>query len=252
MNYFFQQILVVAASALFFSLPQALFAGPPFTTDDPEPVELHHWEVYVFRTYAKDPSGQTGQVPALEVNYGAVENLQLHLILPYAFSQAPQSDWRTGIGDMELGVKYRFAQETGQLPMAGIFPHIEIPFGSESRGLGAGHAQILIPLWLQKSYKHWTSYGGGGYLLNAGAADQDSWLAGWEIQKDLTEHLMLGGEILADPGAGFFTRRPISTWAGRSILTTSITCFFPRQEHTWQHRLHGLSRFSMDIRLGRI
>jgi hypothetical protein len=28
-------------------LPGPASAGPPYTTDDPEPVELHHWEVYL-------------------------------------------------------------------------------------------------------------------------------------------------------------------------------------------------------------
>jgi hypothetical protein len=105
---------------------------------------------------------------------------------------------------MELGAKYRFLQETKTRPMVGVFPHIEIPFGNERQGLGAGHVQILVPLWLQKSYQHWTSYGGGGYLFNAGAPDGDTWLLGWEVQNDLTEHLMLGGEIFEFiPVAGF-------------------------------------------------
>ena len=36
--------------ALLFALPLVPFsalAGPPFLTDDPEPVEYEHWEIYV-------------------------------------------------------------------------------------------------------------------------------------------------------------------------------------------------------------
>ena len=38
-------------------LPWAAVAGPPFFTDDPEPVELHHSEFYVFSTYDKSGDG---------------------------------------------------------------------------------------------------------------------------------------------------------------------------------------------------
>jgi hypothetical protein len=31
----------------FLALPASLEAGPPFVTDDPEPVEYRHWEVYL-------------------------------------------------------------------------------------------------------------------------------------------------------------------------------------------------------------
>ena len=117
------------------------------------------------------------------------------MIAPYAFARAPGGSLQTSIGDFELGAKYRFVEETERVPMVGTFPLVEIPFGNEHQGLGAGYTQIFLPVWLQKSYKHWTSYGGGGYWINAGAHDQDQWLLGWEIQNDITDHLMLGGEI---------------------------------------------------------
>jgi hypothetical protein len=46
-------------------------AGPPFLTDDPEPVEYRHWEVYVASQLARDQGGWSGTAPQLEVNYGA-------------------------------------------------------------------------------------------------------------------------------------------------------------------------------------
>ena len=37
--------LVAVAMLLAFPGSQKSFAGPPFVTDDPEPVEYKHWEV---------------------------------------------------------------------------------------------------------------------------------------------------------------------------------------------------------------
>jgi hypothetical protein len=189
-------LIVIACSTIL--LPAGSKAGPPFVTDDPEPVELHHWEVYIFGTSAKTPSGQNTEAPALEINYGAIKTLQLHLIAPYAISQAPDKIAQTGYGDTELGIKYRFVEETENRPMLGLFPHLELPTGNSNQGLGTGYLQLLAPLWLQKSWGHWTTYGGGGYDIFFNAPEKNYWLFGWELQKDLSEHLMLGGEIFTN------------------------------------------------------
>ena len=51
------------------------YAGPPFRTDDPEPVELHHFEINVFSQGTQTNVGWSAILPALEANYGALPNL---------------------------------------------------------------------------------------------------------------------------------------------------------------------------------
>jgi hypothetical protein len=179
----------------FMTCSRATWAGPPFVTDDPEPVEPGHWETYISSTLTRDSSGRSGALPHLEVNHGPAPNLQLHIILPYAFSKQTGEPESRGLGDAELGVKYRFLQETKRRPMVGIFPLVETPTGSSSRGLGSGHLQLFLPIWVQKSWGPWTTYGGGGYFINPGPPNRDYWLLGWELQKDLNKRLTLGGEI---------------------------------------------------------
>jgi hypothetical protein len=72
---------------------------------------------------------------------------------------------------------------------------LELPTGSSSRGLGTGHLQAFLPVWVQKSWGPWTAYGGGDYWRNPGAGNKDYWLTGWLIQRDLSKSLTLGGEI---------------------------------------------------------
>lgn len=172
-------------------------AGPPFITDDPEPVDLHHWEVYAFSAGAFDSHGATGQGPALEVNYGAAPNLQLHLIVPFAYDAPPGGPTTMGLGDTELGFKYRFITpgKDDWFPQVGIFPLLEIPTGDSHRGLGAGYTQAFLPLWIQKDFGKWTTYGGGGYWINPGPGNRDYWYAGWLLQRQVTEKLALGGEL---------------------------------------------------------
>ena len=170
------------------------WAGPPFITDDPEPVEYRHGEFYVASIYAKDKDGQSGTAPHFEINYGVWPNVQLHMIAPFAYAKPNDGSTQYGFGGLELGVKYRFIQETDTIPMVGIFPLIEVPTGDSSRGLGNGQAQIFLPIWLQKSWGPWTTYGGGGYWRNPGDGNKDYWFFGWEGQRDLSKKLTLGAE----------------------------------------------------------
>jgi hypothetical protein len=180
---------------LFLFLPNLLFCGPPYDTDDPEPVDLHHWEFYVSSHSAQVDAGWSGTLPHFEVNYGVIENVQLHAIAPLSYNFPNRGPNTYGFGDLELGAKFRFVQEGKSMPMIGIFPLVEIPTGSESRGLGNGKAQVYIPVWLQKSFGNWQTYGGAGYWINPGT-DKKNWVYfGWQVSRQFTEKLNIGVEL---------------------------------------------------------
>jgi hypothetical protein len=104
---------------------------------------------------------------------------------------------RSGDGDTEFGTKYRFIpeDENGWRPQVGVFPLIEAPTGDAHRGLGTGHTHAYLPLWIQKSFGDWTTYGGGGYWINPGGGNKNYWFAGWLLQRQVTEQLAVGGEL---------------------------------------------------------
>ena len=104
-----QAAALVTALALF-SGPFAarVIAGPSYLTDDPEPVELRHWEVYAASQWSVTRGAANGTAPHVEVNYGALPELQLHVIVPAALAVKSGEPTRYGPGDVELGVKYRF------------------------------------------------------------------------------------------------------------------------------------------------
>ncbi|MGA2963662.1 MAG: transporter [Candidatus Korobacteraceae bacterium] len=176
---------------LVFSCTSAV-AGPPFQTDDPEPVEYHHYEAYAFGTFDRASGSTLSELPAAEFNMGAAPNLQLHIIVPGAYLD-PSGAY--GIGDIELGAKYRFVQESGKRPQIGTFPLLELPTGDSRRGLGNGQVWARLPLWLQKSYGPWTTYGGAGYQINHAPGMKDSLFAGWLVQRQLNKRLTLGTEV---------------------------------------------------------
>jgi hypothetical protein len=99
------------------------------------------------------------------------------------------------LGDIELGIKYRILDESGNLPMIGIFPIVVAPSGDDEKGLGNGSAQYFLPVWLQKNWGSWQTNFGGGYTINNADGAKNSWFFGWQLQKDLSENLTLGGEL---------------------------------------------------------
>lgn len=172
-----------------------VLAGPPFMTDDPEPADYKHHEFYIAAQQVRTADGRSGTMPHLEYNYGVAPDVHLHIIAPYVFNRPEGGLSQRGYGDTELGIKYRFVRETETRPMVGAFPILLLPSGNESRGLGNGHAQLLLPLWVQKRWGKWQSYGGGGYWIDNAPGAKNHWFYGWQVQKDLTEHLTLGGEL---------------------------------------------------------
>lgn len=175
-----------------------LRGGPPFLTDDPEPVELNHWEFYVFGQGDRTSGNDALTGPAIEMNYGILPNTQIHLVAPMANFSSAGTGWATGYGDTEVGVKYRFLDETDSFPQIGIFPMAELATGDSRNGLGNGTTWYRLPIWVQKSWGPWTSYGGGGLALNSAAGQRDSRFAGWLVQRDLGKYITLGTEIFWD------------------------------------------------------
>jgi hypothetical protein len=170
-------------------------AGPPFATDDPEPVEYQHCEFYIASQHIRTSGDWSGTAPHIELNYGVVPNVQLHLIAPLAYDAPSDGSTHYGCGDTELGVKFRFFQESDHLPQVGVFPLLEIPTGNEREGLGSGHVQAFLPLWLQKKLGDWTIYGGGGYGINPGAGHENWGFGGVVVQRQVTKTFLLGAEI---------------------------------------------------------
>jgi hypothetical protein len=181
------------------ALAAVAVAGPPFRTDDPEPVGDQNFEFYTFTTGTREAGSTAGVGPAFEFNYGPTEDLQLHLVAPFGFDSPSGAPNHFGYSDTEIGAKYRFIHEDekGWRPQVGIFPLVELPTGSESKGLGAGYTRLFVPIWVQKSFGSWTSYGGGGYWINKSSrrAAKDYWFFGWLLQKQVSDKLTLGGEL---------------------------------------------------------
>jgi len=174
-------------------------AGPPFRTDDPVPVAYGHYELYTAAIGTHVKGDTSGGLPNVELTYGLIPNGQLQIGGEVAFDSPAGEPTQFGYGDTELSFKYRFIEEqkSGLTPQIAIFPAIFFPTGNQRRGLGAGHASVFLPIWAQKSFGEWTTYGGGGYRINQddSIGDKNFWFFAWLLERKVTEKLTLGGEI---------------------------------------------------------
>jgi hypothetical protein len=180
---------LVAAAALLL-MPAAAFAGPPYDTDDPEPTDLHHWEIYNFVGGARAAGIVDGEA-GLDLNYGALPGVQLTATLPLDFQTGAGT--RISQGDLELGVKYRFLDREKSGFSIAAFPRLVLP--TAGKGFGTGRVRVLLPIWAQKEAGPWSVFGGGGYTINPGAGNRNFWLGGLAVTRTISRRVSLGGEI---------------------------------------------------------
>jgi hypothetical protein len=180
-------------SLIAFGIPA--FAGPPYDTDDPEPVDFHHWEFYCSSIGSTSKGVSMGTAPHIEVNYGVLPNVQLHAIAPLSFYSVKEGKSDYGYGDMEFGIKLRFVNIDSGRFQIGIFPLVEAPTGNANENLGTGKPQIYLPLWIQNAIGKVTSYGGGGYWINPGTGNKNYAFVGCLSQYQFVKQANIGAEI---------------------------------------------------------
>ena len=194
--------------------PAAAQAGPPFLTDDPEPTDAGHWEIYAPAVEASGRAGVDEGSFGAEFNYGAGPDVQLTVGLPASFARDDTGS-HSGRGDLELSVKYRFFRNEDAGASIAIFPGLTLP--TASRGLGAGRVTALIPVWLQKDAGPWSVFGGGGYAINPGPDARNYWTGGVALSRQVTERLLVGFEI---------DRQGADTTDGRASTSLGLGAIF--------------------------
>jgi hypothetical protein len=178
--------------ALLLASASPALAGPPYQTDDPEPTDLGHWEVYVFAS-GDGHHNDIDSAAGVDLNYGGAKGLQLTATVPIAFNHSADEGWRAGSGDVELAAKYRFLNDEQSGWQAAVFPRAFLP--TSAKGLGGNHIRLLLPLWVQKDFGKTSVFGGAGYEINPGHGNKDFWQAGIAATQDFSDGLSLGSEF---------------------------------------------------------
>jgi hypothetical protein len=186
------RIGALSAAGIWLALfAQPAMAGPPYVSDDPEPTDTGHFEIYTFDYGTRTRTGTAGEA-GIDFNYGAAPDLQLTATLPEGYSSAAGGPTYVGLGNIELAAKYRFLhQDTFGFDVS-VFPRIFLP--SSSNAAGDTHVSLLLPIWIQKDFgKDWSAFGGGGCTFNAIRA-ADFCQAGAVLTYQILPKLQIGAE----------------------------------------------------------
>lgn len=185
---------LAALTGLLWGAP-ALLAGPPFQLDDPDVIPYGHFEYYAFGNMSSSPGEIDTSGPAVEFNWSGVRNVMFHFLFPAGAAFPSDGPATFGLADSEIGVQYRFIQETKHRPMIGTFTMMEIPTGNPDKGLGAGKPSWKVPLYAQKTIGSWTIDGGGGEEFSNIAGARNNPFGGTLILHDVSKKLTLGTEL---------------------------------------------------------
>lgn len=164
------------------------WAGPPYLSDDPEPTDYQHFEIYAFGQGTTTAAGTAGE-SGIDFNYGGAPDLQLTAVLPIAYDEAGHA----GLGNIELAAKYKFLHQDDAGFGVAVFPRVFLP--SASRDVGDHHAAFSLPFWAERDWGKWSTFGGGGCVLNRTRDTQNYCFAGWALTREVLEGLRLGVEL---------------------------------------------------------
>jgi hypothetical protein len=184
--------LRMGAALVMAAIANQVQAGPPYVSDDPEPTDYKHFEIYTFTNGATTRDGTAG-ASGIDFNYGAAPDLQLTATVPAGFDRPVGGGTNIGLSNIELAAKYRFLHQDGFGLDVSVFPRIFLPSGSSI--IGDNHASLLLPVWVQKDWNGgWSAFGGGGCTVTERRA-VDFCQTGAVLTYQLLPKLQIGAEI---------------------------------------------------------
>jgi hypothetical protein len=93
-------------------------------TDDPETPGNRQWEINVAGTLERSSGENLWEFPALDLNYGVGDHIQLKLEGAWLVRQGTDSKTQDGAGNALAGVKWRFLDQERNGVSMSIYPQV--------------------------------------------------------------------------------------------------------------------------------
>jgi hypothetical protein len=231
--------------------PVTAWAGPPYLTDDPDPVDYQSFEIIPAYSLDRARDGCEIEGPIADFNYGIWPDMHLNIQGGFSHALPEGGPSEFGLSDLRVALKWRFLKESDDRPEIAIYPAVILPTGDASKGLGNGQVSYQFPVWLEKNWgSGWSSYGGGGWTLNRAPGQLDYFYGGWQVQKQLTAAWNLGAEIYAQgassPDAAGYTAFNLG---GGYRLNPHASIIFSAG-HSFAGASHALGYLGVDLTWG--
>jgi hypothetical protein len=172
--------------------------GPPLVTNDPDTPGAGHWEINLAGVGLHHHDEWELSAPDVDINYGLVERIQLSAHFGESEARAGDGAWVTGLGPVELAMRYRFLDEEEAGFALALQPRWEKSWSSAAirKGVASDHAEFGIPLQVARHFGKVVAGAELGRTFVGGAPDE--WQLGVFASRDcLVEGLQCLAEIVA-------------------------------------------------------
>jgi hypothetical protein len=121
--------------------------GPPMITDDPDTPGDGHWEINLGSIGSRSAGGWLIEALDADINYGWGDRVQLKFDTPWNAAQQV-GGWVEGLGNSQVGVKWRFLDNVEASTTASIYPQLSWALnpGSTHRGLANPGRTLFLPV----------------------------------------------------------------------------------------------------------
>jgi hypothetical protein len=171
--------------------------GPPMITDDPGTPGNGKFENNLAIAFERRPSEIAFDAPAVDINYGVGENIQLTLQTAPVILKRRGHGPIGGLGGTEAALKWRFLDEEKAGVDVSMFPRVifNIVQSSIRRGLSEDGTRVQLPFQVAKKFEKVALDFEGGAL--ASTVGRSEWLygivGGIELAKSTTVMAELHG-----------------------------------------------------------
>ena len=164
-------------------------------TDDPGTPGNGKWENNIAFAFEHRSSQSSFDLPAIDLNYGVGEHIQLTLQTPPTVAQKDNHGPVAGLGGTEAAVKWRFFDEERNSFDVSMFPRIifNIQQSSPRRGISDDGTRFQIPFQAAKSFGKWHADAEFGALVST--VGRAEWLYGFVAGYDLSKTTGLMAEV---------------------------------------------------------
>ena len=198
--------------------------GPPLITDDPDTPGPGFWEINLGSILHKYRNASSTDLPRIDANYGVGRRIQLKLEAPWV-RVAEEDTVRTGAGNVEAGVKYRFVGQEGQLIAWSVYPQLQFSAtrGSIRKGTGDPATALFLPTEITIEKSHVEINVEVGRRFERGG--DNAWEYGVSTEGNVLPRLELLAEVHAESRADH-PREVIVNVGARPKLTSQLILLF--------------------------
>jgi hypothetical protein len=158
-------------------------------TDDPGTPGDGHWEINLGAIGTRTPGHLEIAAPDADINYGWGDRVQLKLEVPWVTTREDGQPWKSGAGDVGLGVKWRFIDQERAGVSVSTYPQYNRSLldASVRRGITTDGHQVFLPLEIA------TETGGFGVAAEVGRNFVQGGSSQW--QAGVVAGRACGGEV---------------------------------------------------------